>query len=373
VGVVRVLESERQRLVLSGSAEEQVAQAVSILADAGALGHGGEPVPSTGDVVPDGWTRGDRIIAVLVEPDRARVTRELLGAAARLAEEVGGAVTAIGLDDDVQPDVAGSWGADGVVLLTGEGVEEDVARAVGQWAEVQAPWAVLAPGTMWGREVASRVAARLGAGLTGDAVGVAVDDDRLVGWKPAFGGRLVAAITATSPVQMATVRAGILAAPAPRALRRPAVTSLQVTPTSRVRLLASGRDDDLDDLAMADAVVGVGACIHPDDYPAIEPLLAALGAELAATRKVTDRGWQPRARQVGITGRSLSPSLYVAVGVSGKFNHVVGVRGAGKILAINADATAPIFESADVGIVADWRDAVPLLAEAVSQLHAALD
>ena len=87
-----------------------------------------------------------------------------------------------------------------------------------------------------------------------------------------------------------------------------------------------------------------------------------LGAELAATRKVTDRGWAPRARQVGITGRSIAPRLYVAVGLSGKFNHMVGVRAAGTILAVNADRDAPVFEHCDVGIVGDWHEVVPLLA-----------
>ena len=86
-----------------------------------------------------------------------------------------------------------------------------------------------------------------------------------------------------------------------------------------------------------------------------------LGAELAATRKVTDRGWAPRARQVGITGRSIAPRLYVAVGLSGKFNHMVGVRAAGTILAVNADRDAPVFEHCDVGIVGDWHEVVPLL------------
>jgi len=97
----------------------------------------------------------------------------------------------------------------------------------------------------------------------------------------------------------------------------------------------------------------------------LSPLAATLGAELAATRKVTDRGWAPRARQVGITGRSIAPRLYVAVGLSGKFNHMVGVRAAGTIVAVNEDRAAPVFEHCDVGIVGDWHEVVPLL-------HAAL-
>ena len=101
------------------------------------------------------------------------------------------------------------------------------------------------------------------------------------------------------------------------------------------------------------------------EYGKLSPLAALLGAELAATRKVTDKGWAPKARQVGITGRSISPRLYVAVGLSGKFNHMVGVRSAGTILAINADPSAAVFSECDIGIVRDWREIVPAFAGAL--------
>jgi electron transfer flavoprotein alpha subunit len=368
VGEIRVLEAERQRIVLAGPVEDQVAEAVALLSDTGALT--ADEGDELTDVVPDGWSRSRPRFVVLIEPDRGRLARELLGAAARLAAETGGTVTAIGLDGGLEPDAAAVWGADEVVLLVGGGVEEDVARAVREWSAAEEPWAIIAPGTMWGREVGSRLAAQLEAGLTGDAVGVAIEDGLLVGWKPAFGGRLVAAITATSPVQLVTVRPGVLPVLAPRPVRQPVTSEWTVRPRGRVEVLASGRDDELDELAAARTVVGLGTGVSPDEYDALAPLVDVLGAELAASRKVTDRGWQPRSRQVGITGRSISPSLYVAVGVSGKFNHMVGVRGAGKILAINLDPQAPVFESADIGIVADWHQAVPLLTDALQRRFA---
>ncbi len=101
----------------------------------------------------------------------------------------------------------------------------------------------------------------------------------------------------------------------------------------------------------------------PGEYPLLTPLLDTLGAELAATRKVTDKGWQPRARQVGLTGRTIAPRLYVAIGLSGKFNHLVGVRSADTILAVNTARDALVFDSADIGIVGDWHDVVPLLVD----------
>jgi electron transfer flavoprotein alpha subunit len=111
--------------------------------------------------------------------------------------------------------------------------------------------------------------------------------------------------------------------------------------------------------------MGVGTGVAPDEYDQLSPLAAVLGAELAATRKVTDRGWAPRSRQVGITGRSIAPRLYVAIGLSGKFNHMVGVRSAGTILAINPDREAPVFTHCDIGIVGDWHEVVPLLTDAL--------
>ncbi len=112
-------------------------------------------------------------------------------------------------------------------------------------------------------------------------------------------------------------------------------------------------------------VIGVGAAVDPSEYHELSPLAESLGAQMAATRKVTDKGWAPRARQVGITGRSIAPRLYVALGTSGKFNHMVGVRSAQTILAINNDPAALVFDQCDVGIVGDWRAVVPPLTSAI--------
>jgi electron transfer flavoprotein alpha subunit len=271
------------------------------------------------------------------------VTRELLGAAAIL----GGHVVALTVDDLLPDDPAldelGRGGADAVVRYTAStsgGAMAEAEGAVGAtaWVRANEAWAVIAPSTAWGREVASRTAAAVGSGLTGDAVGFELEDDRLLAWKPAFGGQLVAAIHADSRTQMATVRAGMLPELHPR-VHNAALTEQPVDSRGRVRVLARTRDDDLDALAEASAVIGLGQGVAPVDYPLLEPLRVALDAELAATRKVTDQGWLPRARQIGITGRSIAPRLYVVLGSSGKYNHMVGVRAARSVLAINPDPT----------------------------------
>ena len=385
VGEVRVDPATRLGRVLDGPVDRQVAEVLVALRAAGVLGEA--TAVDDGVVVPSGPAAGTAsdapdagpVVGVLVEPGRQRLLRELLGAGAALAAELGGRVVAVGpwlLDPEpVDPSAAAvlhGWGADELVVVVGPPagtrdpsvslVEEDVARAVATWAADVVPAVLLGPGTAWGREVASRVAGRLGIGLTGDAVGVELDaEGRLVAWKPAFGGALVAAIRSRSDVQMATVRAGVLPVGAPRPASSLVPASQPVEPRGRVQVRARRRDDDLDVLAGAHRVLSVGRGVEPADYPLLEGLRRLLGAELAATRKVTDQGWLPHTRQVGITGASLSPELALVVGASGKFNHMVGFRRAGLIVAVNPDRSAPVFGFADYGIVADWHEAIPEL------------
>lgn len=370
VGEVRVSAGTRDARILSGDVLGQVDEAVEILLSRGALADlASESQDVLADLVPVGGSaEGAGAVAVLVEPDRPRLTRELLGEAARLAAEVpGGGTVALAAADGggATAELLASWGADQVVFIEGALVEEDLAAGAARWVERERPWGVLAPSTAWGREVASRVAARTGSGLTGDAVELDVDAGRLVAWKPAFGGQLVVAIRSASPTQMVTVRAGVLPLLSTRAPREIPVETVRVESRARVVVASRSRDDSLETLADATAVIGVGLGVLPSEYPLLDPLRAALGAELAATRKVTDRGWMPHSRQIGITGRSIAPRLYLAVGVGGKFTHMVGVRGAGTVLAVNSDPDALVFGACDIGIVADWREVLPLLVERI--------
>ena len=368
VGEARPMDHARANLVLEGPVEEQVQAAVHELRRRGALdaGAGTHALPApTADGDGKAGQPASRVITVLVEPGRPAVAGELLGAAARLGREAGAAVHALVPVDSSGTTPAAPF-ADLVVALRGSHVAEDVADAVAAYVGEEDPWALLAPSTAFGREVAGRAAAATGSGLVGDAIALSVREGTLVAAKPAFAGALVVDITCRSATQMVTVRPGML--PAPDAERPQCVASLTervVGTRGRVRVLAEHRNDDVETLARAEVVIGVGAGVGPEEYEQLSPLAALLGAELAATRKVTDRGWAPRARQVGLTGRSIAPRLYIALGLSGKFNHTVGVRAAGTILAVNTDPGAPVFAHCDVGIVGDWHEVVPLLHEAL--------
>jgi electron transfer flavoprotein alpha subunit len=369
VGETKLLDIDRAQQMLEGPLSEQIAQALAIMQDRQALVSASQT--AAGSVAPT-VTNPTECIVVLLEPGREGSAQELLGAASQIARQIAANVTAIQPDatDPIPSETLSAWGADHIVNLQNSAVAEDVARFVADWCPEPGPWSILAPSTTWGREVASRVAARLRAGLTGDAIELEVDGHKLVSWKPAFGGRLVAAIRASSPTQMVTVRPGVLPRLTPRKAAAASVETHAIEPKSRFRLVEHQQKDQLDALALATRVVGIGVGIPPSDYDKLDPLLQVLQAELATTRKVTDKGWLPHSRQVGITGRSIAPNLYIALAVGGKFNHTCGIQASGTVLAVNSDPKAPIFNYADIGIVADWAECVPLLVEAFEDVLA---
>jgi len=375
VGRMRVHRDNRMGRVLAGPIDEQVRTAVQLLdRDLDDAAHGNGAAPENGGVrkpnAPASPPGGGPAVCVLIEPGRQHAGKELLAAAAQLADGLGGRVIAVEPVDSLDTASSravelGQLGAHEVVAVTGATTAEDFAAGLAQWCLEAGPFAIVASGTMWGRETSARTAARLGAGLIGDAVELGLTDGRLVAWKPAFGGQVLAAITARSAIQMVTVRPGVLDMPSPTPCAAPTVISRTVVPRSRVAIHGVHAYDELEDLAAASCVIGVGRGVEPDQYHLLDRLRRVLGAELGATRKVTDQGWLPHSRQIGITGRTIAPRLYIAIGTSGKFNHLVGVRRAGRVLAINSDPDAAVFAAADVGIVGDWRAVVAELAAAL--------
>ncbi|MFN8104143.1 MAG: FAD-binding protein [Acidimicrobiia bacterium] len=366
VGAVRTLAAHRDPVVLDGAVAAQVDAAIGILTARGAFDAAAPAgfAPRTAEVA-HVEVAGAREVWALVDPARPRLAHELGQEAARLAAVLGFGARVVSLGpglDAVPP------GISGLTILDADPVaaDEDYARVLARLVADAAPWGMLAPGTARGREIASRVAAAGGHGLGGDAVELDVGaDGALIAWKPAFGGSLVAAITSKSPVQMATVRPGVLHASGPVAAALPPVQTVGVAATGRVRVVAQEVDDDGEALTLAHAVVCVGVGVEREEYAELSRLVEALGAELGATRKVTDRGWMPHSRQIGITGIAVAPRLLVSIGASGKFNHASGFRAAGSVLAVNHDTDAPVFGHCDVGITGDWHEVVPLLVRAL--------
>ncbi|WUJ72518.1 FAD-binding protein [Kribbella soli] len=298
-------------------------------------------------------------VVVLVGAGPVEGTRALLGTAAALAAEIGGSVTAV---TTVEGDrELGRWGADSVVVVDGE-EPRAVARELTGWLESRRVWAVLGAALPWDREVLARLAVTSDAGLMSDLVSLAAKDGRLSGLKPSGGGTLAEIVSRGTP-QIATLRTGLLPLRTPRADRPLELHTLHVEPDTAITRTERRTGDDGDALDRAEVVIGVGRGVPPDKYDELEPVRALLNAELAATRKVTDQGWLPHGRQIGITGRSVAPRMYLAVGLSGNLNHLAGAGRAGTVVAINTDPAAEIFAHCDVGLVADWQEVMPYLVD----------
>jgi len=375
LGLEAVEEHRRREIIEAPTPQAQVELLVERL-----LGHGlfgtwtvERPQPHRPAAPHVVTRRGGRDVLVVAETRAGAlrpVTFELLHKATLLAAALHGRVDALvaGADAAAHVDALAAHGAGRVLLAADDaplaGPESFAALLAGVIA-AERPGLVVLPATVFGRDVAPRVAARLGLGLTGECVDLSLDaDGRVLQHKPAFGGSVVALIASRTQPEMATVRPGMLAPGEPRSGRM--ATLVRLAPRAvheRVRVLerrtTCAAAAELEEAAV---VVGFGKGIGgPEHLPQVQALADALGGALCTTRDVTDVGWLPKQYQVGITGRAIAPQLYVAIALRGAFEHTVGVRRSGIIVAVNRSAKAPIFKSADYGLVGDWALLVPLL------------
>ncbi|MGH3030674.1 MAG: FAD-binding protein [Gaiellaceae bacterium] len=315
----------------------------------------------------DCWT-----VVELVDGRPRRVSLELLGKGRELAGKLGGRNCAVILGAD-GVDATVRHGAEHVVVLPVDAeYHTDVyAAALRAFVESERPHALLIPSTAMGRDYGPRVAGELELGMTGDCVDLAIDKaGRLIQYKPAYGGNIVSVIMGSTTPQLATVRPGMFAPVEPRgdAEAEPVDFALDGLPEPRTRLLERRHDPDTAgyELDAASIVLCAGKGIGgPEALPELEDHARRLGAAVGASRGAADAGWLPKNRQIGLTGRAVAPRLYVAVGVRGAFEHLVGSVKAGVIVALNSNERAPIFKGADVGVVGDWHETLPPLVDAL--------
>src|SRR5438132_177890 len=371
VTAIEHVEVARRGEVLTGDSPEALARGLrerlhALGAPGGAAEHQRERLPARSPGSgPPVW-----VVAEFGPQGPRPVTAELLAKAARLAVELGGSVEAVVIGRGaLEAPALAAAGADCVLVAEGPGLDpyttDAHAAVLAEAIRTRMPRLVLLGSTALGRDLAPRVAARLGLGLTGDAIDLDVDArGRVRQHKPAFGGAIVAPIVSRTRPEMATVRPGMLRAAEPDPTRRAVVERIAVPPLAR-RVEVVGREllpDAAAALDSAAVVLGVGKGIGgPEALPAIRRVAELLGAAIGATREVTDAGWLPKQYQVGLTGRAIAPALYLALGVSGAMEHLVGLRRAGIIVAVNKNPKAPIFRAADLGVFADWAAVLPHL------------
>ena len=317
------------------------------------------------------------VVAETAQTGLRRVTLEMLGKARELTAITQSEVAAvlIGPPQEGLINELVSYGADRVLTLDNTALGPVWSRSVGQALasalKAAQPYAVLLAATADGRDLAARAAAALGLGLTGDGIDLEIDEQgRLVQLKPALGGNVVAPILSKTLPNLVTLRAGLLNPIIPESGIEAVVESIDAPAFQgrEPRLVEEHYQEDLGsiELTQAQVVLSVGMGIGgPENLPGIQELARSLGATLATTRDVVHAGWLPHQIQVGISGRTISPKVYLAVGIRGAFNHTVGIQKAGVIIAVNQTRRHAIFRAADYGIVGDWQSYLPPLVEAL--------
>jgi electron transfer flavoprotein alpha subunit len=304
------------------------------------------------------------------------VTFELLGVGRELANCRSSNLSAI-LIGHRMADAAGELiarGADTVYIIDSPEFEEYqdepysrvLSRLVNQWK----PEIVLAGATAIGRSLIPRVAVMVRTGLTADCTGLSISEDgQLLQTRPAFGGNIMATIlTPRHRPQMATVRHKVMRALPSDPGRQGKVVNVEVKESdtfSRARTVDFVEEEEKTvNIAEADVIVSGGRGLQaPENFALLEELALALGGAVGASRAAVDAGWIPYSHQVGQTGKTVQPKLYVACGISGAIQHLVGMQTSDVIVAINKDPYAPIFEVATYGIVGDLFQIIPLMIE----------
>ncbi|MEM3620869.1 MAG: electron transfer flavoprotein subunit alpha/FixB family protein [Nitrososphaerota archaeon] len=349
-----------------------------------ACGGGVEDSMSTAGICPewdliikDEW-RGVWIFVETFDGEVNEASLQLLNPGRMIADKIKAKLVGVMLGHNIRHLVREPiyYGADEVIYVDDPALStytpEVYAETLISLVRKYKPEIILAAGTLRGREMIPYVANILRAGITADCTDFDVDVNTrdLIMIRPPFGATLLAHIRAPERrPQLSTVRPNVFKLPSRDVSRRGELIEEKVdVPPPRIKLISS-EEVKVEEVPIekAEIIVSGGRGLgSPEGFKLLEKLAELVGGVVAGSRKAVDAGWIPHERQVGQTGKSVKASLYIAVGISGAAQHLFGIREAGIVVAINNDPEAPIFENADYGIVADYREAVPALIEEIT-------
>ena len=328
--------------------------------------------------------RGVWVFIEQTEGEPAKVSWELLGKGRELADTLGVPLSAIVLGENVEPlcHEAFAHGADRAYLLDAPVFRhyrtESYLKGVCHLVDKYKPEIILMGATGLGRDLAGAVATVVGTGLTADCTGLGIDDKRnLMQTRPAFGGNIMATIMCDKyRPQMATVRPHVM----PMAEKQPGRSGEIIRESCPLREdeilvkvldIISDKKKDHVDVAGAEFIVSGGrGMMGKENFALLQELADELGGVVGASRSAVDAGWMPQERQVGQTGKTVRPKIYIACGISGAIQHLVGMQDSDVVIAINRDKEAPIFEVATYGIVGDLFQIIPAITKRLRELKA---
>ena len=325
--------------------------------------------------------KGVMIFAEVVEGKLAVMTTELLGCGRNLADELGQELSAVLVGSGVSglAQEAISFGADKVYVVDDpllKDYQTDSYVAVMEKVVKQAmPQIILMGQTSIGRDLAPRLAFRLDTAASMDCVALEIDSTskRLLQIKPVYGGNAQAIFTYESDPQIATVRSKVMSPLAPDTSRKGEVVTVEAgldASAIRTKVLETVKEE-VTGIKLEDAPVvvsggrGIGG---PEGFEELQVLATLLKGAVGATRPVCDSGWLPDTSQVGLTGKIVTPDLYIAIALSGSSQHMAGCSSSKTIVAINKDSDANIFKEAHYGVVGDWKKVLPAFTEKVKEL-----
>jgi len=314
---------------------------------------------------------GSTLIVTEIQNGKIReASYELAAFAAKLGKDVHSVVIGSGVGDEASAFASKGGGTTHVAddPALGNYNVDGFNKAIRAAVEASGADTVLMSNTPSGWDVAPRVAAGLDAGFVSDCFNVEVQDGKLVAFRRVFNGKLDAQVSCGDGVNVLTVQPGAVSPFEGSTDGSTAALSVDLSGTRAKFVEVKQAAATGIDLTKADIVVSGGRGVgDPEKFPeVIQPLADALGGAMGASRPVVDAGWLPHAHQVGSSGQVVAPKLYIACGISGAIQHLVGMKSSNYIIAINKDADAPIFEVANIGVVADLFDIVPALTAAVS-------
>ena len=341
--------------------------------------------------------KGVYVFAQQVDNEISGIAYELLGKGKELAAKLNEEVTAVLIGHDVKglADKLAEYGADKVIVVDDPELKEyrtePYAHALSSVINEFKPEIVLVGATAIGRDLGPTVSARVATGLTADCTVLEIGDfplvaipgkeaeqkhNQLLMTRPAFGGNTIATIACPdNRPQMATVRPGVMQKIDPIVGAKANVIEYNpgFTPNDRyveIKEIVKAVSDTVDIMDAKILVSGGRGVGSPENFKILEDLAEALGGSVSCSRAVVDSGWKPRELQVGQTGKTVRPNLYIACGISGAIQHTAGMEESDIIIAINKDEDAPIFDVADYGIVGDLNKIVPQLTEAIKAAKA---